>query len=86
MCLCKLLSTVLANQLKDILDSLISKSQCGFIQGRYIGEVTRLIYDIINHMQKSEIEGLLMLIEPLILFPVSFLLCTRLFIVYRGIY
>ena len=63
MCLYKLLSTVLANQLKGILDSLISKSQCGFIQGRYIGEVTRLIYDTINHTQKSEIEGLLVLTD-----------------------
>ena len=59
----KLLSTVLANRLKGVLDSLISRSQCGFIQGRYIGEVTRLIYDVINHTEKSEIEGLLMLID-----------------------
>ena len=29
----KLLSTVLANRLKGVLDSLISRSQCGFIQG-----------------------------------------------------
>ena len=42
---------------------MISRSQCGFIQGRYIGEVTRLIYDVINHTEKSEIEGLLMLID-----------------------
>ena len=59
----KLLSTVLANRLKGILDSLISRSQCGLIQGRYISEVTRLIYDVINHTEKSKIEGLLMLID-----------------------
>ena len=59
----KLLSTVIANRLKDVLHCLISRSQCGFIQGRQISEVTRLIYDIMHYTEKNNIDGLLMLID-----------------------
>ena len=58
----KLISTVVANRLKTV-HYLISESQCGFMQGRYIGEVTRLIYDIMNYTEKNKIDGLLMLID-----------------------
>ena len=53
----------MANRLKTVLHYLISESQCGFMQGRYIGEVTRLIYDIMNYTEKNKIDGLLMLID-----------------------
>ena len=34
------------------------------MQGRYIGEVTRLIYDVMNYTEKKpKIDGLLMLID-----------------------
>ena len=59
----KLLSTVIANRLKGVLDHIISKSQSGFIQGRNICEVTRLIYDIMNYTENNKIDGLLMLID-----------------------
>ena len=59
----KLISTVVANRLKTVLHYLIWESQCGFMQGRYIGEVTRLIYDIMNYTEKNKIDGLLMLID-----------------------
>ena len=59
----KLLSSVIANRLKTVLDHLISRSQSGFIQGRQISEVTRLIYDIMNYTEKNKIDGLLMLID-----------------------
>ena len=59
----KLLSSVLANRIKAVLDFLISRSQCGFIQGCYIGEATRLIYDVMNYTENKQIDGLLMLID-----------------------
>ena len=54
---------MLANRIKGVLDFLISRSQCEFIQGRYIGEATRLIYDVMNYTENKQIDGLLMLID-----------------------
>ncbi|KAK3104781.1 hypothetical protein FSP39_009989 [Pinctada imbricata] len=59
----KIGSGVLANRLKPVLDTLISKEQTGFLHGRYIGENTRLIYDILNHTEKNNIPGLLLFID-----------------------
>ena len=53
----------IANRIKPNLDSLIDKDQTGFIQGRYMGENTRLLYDLINHTKQKEIPGLLLLID-----------------------
>ena len=41
----KLISSAIANRLKQVLDTLKSKTQTGFIQGCNIGELIRLIYD-----------------------------------------
>ena len=59
----KIASTSIANRLKKVLDKLISKEQTGFMPGRYIGENTRLIYDILNYTEKSNIPGLLLFID-----------------------
>ena len=59
----KLLSGSLANRLKHVLDKIISPSQTGFITGRYIGDTTRLIYDIMHQTEQSNIDGLLMSID-----------------------
>lgn len=45
----KLLSTVLANRLKPLLNTLIYVNQKGFSAGRYIGENTRLLYALIHY-------------------------------------
>ena len=42
----KIASGSIAARLKSVLDKLIHPDQTGFIAGRYIGENTRLIYDI----------------------------------------
>ena len=34
----KLISTVISNCFRNVLDTLVSRTQTGFIQGRYIGE------------------------------------------------
>ena len=56
-------STSIANRLKTILEFLIDKSQTGFITVRYIGHSTRLVYDIMYFTEKTQKEGLLMLID-----------------------
>lgn len=50
----KLLSTVLANRLKSLLNTLIHENQKGFLAGRYIGENTKLLYDLIHCNEKCK--------------------------------
>ena len=59
----KIASTSVANRLKKVLDELISKFQTGFLKGRFIGENTRLVYDIMRYVEKQDLPGLLMLVD-----------------------
>ena len=59
----KLASGTIANGLKKHLSNLISKDQTGFVSGPYIGENTKLLYDIINHAENNKIPGIIMLID-----------------------
>ena len=52
-----------AERLKTVLDKLVSKCQTGFIKGQYVGESTRLIYNIMNYTGVKNKNGLLMLID-----------------------
>ena len=56
----KIASGAIANRLKGVLHKKINKDQTGFIKGRYIGENTRLIYDIMNYNEQNNIPGLLL--------------------------
>ena len=58
-----MLSTVIASRIKSVLNQLISPAQTGFLPGRFIGENTRLIYDLLHFSQKENIPGLLVLID-----------------------
>ena len=49
--------------MKKVLNKLIARSQTGFIKDRFIGESTRLIYDIMAYTDTENIVGLLMLID-----------------------
>ena len=55
-------SSVIATRLKRVLPNLISTSQTGFLQDRFIGESTRLICDM-SYAESNNIDGLLMLID-----------------------
>jgi hypothetical protein len=44
------------------LVDLISQTQKVFLKGRYIGECTRLIFDLIEKMEEDDIPGLLVLL------------------------
>ena len=59
----KLMSSVIANRVKSVLDKVISNDQKGFIAGRYIGENIRTIYDILFETKQQEIPGLLVSVD-----------------------
>ena len=59
----KIGSTAIANRIKKHLDKIISSNQSGFITGRYIGDITRLIYDIMYLTEKNKVPGLLMFVD-----------------------
>ena len=59
----KILAGALANRIKKSLHPLISNSQKGFISGRYIGECTRLISDLIEYLRKSKRPGIILMID-----------------------
>ena len=59
----KLISSTLASRIKPIIKDLIPPTQTGFVDGRFIGDTTRLIYDLIDVTNNKNITGLLMLID-----------------------
>ena len=59
----KFFSSIIANRIKRILPKLIHPDQKGFINNRFIGENTRLTYDIINECNNQKQRGLILLID-----------------------
>ena len=57
----KRLSKVLAERLKKILPSLISKTQTAYVKGRFISD--RLISDILEMSDNLKIKGFLMSLD-----------------------
>ena len=51
----KTLTKVLANRLENVLPKTIHPNQTGYVKGRYIGENTRLIHDLIFYLEKKKI-------------------------------
>ena len=56
-------SGILAHRIKNVLPKLINPDQKGFINGRFLGENTRLIYDIIEECNNQNSKALLILID-----------------------
>ena len=56
-------SGILAERIKQLLPKLIHVDQKGFINGRFIGENTRLTYDIIKECESHNSKGLIILIN-----------------------
>ena len=50
-------------RLKVVLPDIIGKHQTGFLKGRYIGENTRLVYDLMDYLLKINEPGLLLLVD-----------------------
>ena len=59
----KLISGALAEKIKPSLDKIINNDQKAFLPGRYIGEVVRTTYDIIQYAKENNRTGILMLID-----------------------
>ena len=56
-------SGIIANRIKKNLPKLIHTDQKGFINGRFIGEITRLTFNIINECKQQNQKGLIILID-----------------------
>lgn len=56
----KIISTVIANRLKKIMTKIISPVQTAYTAGRYIGENTRLVYDIIHWANTNRQSGIIL--------------------------
>ncbi|MCP3679804.1 MAG: reverse transcriptase family protein, partial [Gammaproteobacteria bacterium] len=59
----KLISGVLANRLKSVLDYLIGPEQKGYVPLRFIGEVTRTTYDLFQYAKDKNLPGFILLID-----------------------
>lgn len=59
----KMASSVIANRLKNVLDTIIHEDQKGFISGRFLGENVRLIYDVLYETKSQELPGLILSID-----------------------
>ena len=59
----KIATSCIAKRMKKVLPTLISEDQTGFMANRYIGNNTRLIYDLINYCNTNRLAGLLLCID-----------------------
>ena len=59
----KFISGMIANRLKPELPYLINEDQTGFISGRFIGENTRTVYDLIEHCDTYHNKGLILILD-----------------------
>ena len=57
----KLISSVLAERLKPVLERIIGSEQKAYIPGRFIGEVTRTTYDIFQYVKQNNLPGMILL-------------------------
>ena len=56
----KIISTAIDNRFKKVLNRIINPMQSAYIKGRYIGENSRLVFDVLSHVNQSNQSGLLM--------------------------
>lgn len=59
----KIAAKAIANRIKKVIPKLINNDQTGFLKGRFIGENTRLIDNIINYASEKNIPGLLLFVD-----------------------
>ena len=59
----KLISSVINNRFRRVLPKIIHQDQKGFVDGRYMGEVTRTIYDAIDDAHTHRKKGLIVAID-----------------------
>ena len=59
----KIASAAIANRVKSVLPFIISDTQKGFIKGRFIGENTRLLYDLMHYLEYHNMSALFLLVD-----------------------
>ena len=59
----KILSASIANRYKRVIGRLIDPAQSGFIKGRFIGDNTRLMSDLISYMQNERKSGIFLSLD-----------------------
>ena len=59
----KIISGCLAERMKKVLPNIIHSDQKGYLPGRYIGEVTRNMFDTIHYAKDNNIPGLVLLCD-----------------------
>lgn len=59
----KILSSVVAQRLKSVASFLINHDQTAYIKGRFIGENTRALYDIIQHCSDQKLDGAILSVD-----------------------
>ena len=59
----KILSKALAFRIKKVLPNIIHHNQSGYVEGRYIGETIRTIYDIMDFTKSEGTSGILAFLD-----------------------
>ena len=59
----KILSATIANRLKEVLDDIIHPDQTAFLKNRFIGENTRVVYDILWDAHKNNNKGMILSVD-----------------------
>lgn len=59
----KILSGVIARRIQQVLPTIISEDQTGFMKNRFMGDNLRLMYDTLNYANVRKKRGMLILID-----------------------
>ena len=59
----KIFSKAVASRLRACLDTIISSEQCAYVEGRFISQNGRLIYDILEACELFGVEGYLVTVD-----------------------
>ena len=59
----KIASAAIANRFKQVLGGIMSDTQKGFMKDRFMGENTRLLYDLMHYLEENDMDGLLLLVD-----------------------
>ena len=60
---CKIIASAIANRLKAVMCNLISPAQTAYIPGRFIGDNSRIMYDIIEYVNATSTSGIIMAVD-----------------------
>ena len=59
----KILNKALAKKLKKVLKSIVGSNQTAYVEGRFIGEATRLVSDILEVTKECNIPGYMVMMD-----------------------